>query len=74
MFSQEQYESLVGPTLSRMEITGASWRMDRADAVRKIRVLKSSGDFGEYWTFHKTREFQRNHVSKLQESESLLAA
>jgi hypothetical protein len=58
----------------RMDITGARWRLDRAEAVLKIRALRSSGDFNEYWAFHKTQEFKRNHVSKFQELERFLAA
>lgn len=58
----------------RMDITGARWRLDRAEAVLKIRALKSSGDFADYWKFHKMQEFQRNHVSKFQEPKRLLAA
>jgi hypothetical protein len=58
----------------RMDITGARWRLDRAEAVLKIRALRSSGDFNAYWEFHKIQEFKRNHVSKFQEPERLLAA
>ena len=57
----------------RMEITGARWRLDRAEAVLRIRALRSSGDFEAYWQFHKRQEFRRNHVSKFQEPERLLA-
>ncbi len=35
-----------------MEITGARWRLDRAEAVLRIRALRSSGDRYEYWEFH----------------------
>jgi hypothetical protein len=56
----------------RMEITGARWRLDRAEAVLRIRALRSSGDFDQYWEFHKMQEFKRNHVSKFQEPERLL--
>lgn len=58
----------------RMAITGARWRLDRAEAVLRIRALRASGDFDEYWEFHKLQEFRRNHVSKFQEPERLLAA
>jgi hypothetical protein len=58
----------------RMDITGARWRLDRAEAVLKIRALRSSDDFNQYWEFHKTQEFKRHHVSKFQEPERLLAA
>ena len=57
----------------RMEITGARWRLDRAEAVLRIRALRSSGDFDKYWEFHKRQEFGRNHVSKFQDPEKLLA-
>jgi hypothetical protein len=58
----------------RMDITGARWRIDRAEAVLKIRALRASGDFDAYWQFHKIQEFQRNHASKFQEPERLLVA
>ena len=57
----------------RMDITGARWRLDRAEAVLRIRALRASGDFDEYWQFHKLQEFQRNHVNKFQDPERLLA-
>ncbi len=47
----------------RMDRTGARWRLKRAEAVLKIRSLRSSGDFEAYWTFHQKREHQRNHCS-----------
>ncbi|NEZ66406.1 ISKra4 family transposase [Leptolyngbyaceae cyanobacterium CCMR0082] len=58
----------------RMAITGARWRLDRAEAVLRIRALRASDDFDEYWAFHKLQEFKRNHVSKFQDPERLLAA
>ena len=57
----------------RMDITGARWRLDRAEAVLRIRALRTSGDFDEYWQFHKLQEFQRNHLNKFQNPERLLA-
>jgi hypothetical protein len=58
----------------RMAITGARWRLDRAEAVLRIRALRASGDFDEYWQFHKIQEFKRNHVNKFQDPERLIAA
>jgi hypothetical protein len=58
----------------RMDITGARWRLDRAEAVLRIRALRSSGDFDEYWQFHKMQEFKRNHANKFQDPARLLAA
>ncbi len=57
----------------RMDLTGARWRLDRAEAVLRLRALRTSGDFDEYWKFHKMQEFQRNHVNKFQDPERLLA-
>jgi hypothetical protein len=37
-----------------MDITGACWGLRGAEAVLKLRALRSSGDFDAYWTFHKT--------------------
>lgn len=48
----------------RMDITGARWRIVSAEAVLKLRSLKASGDFTEYWRFHEEQEFIRNHQSK----------
>ncbi|HXV13498.1 MAG TPA: ISKra4 family transposase [Candidatus Krumholzibacteria bacterium] len=47
----------------RMEITGAVWGLASAEAVLKLRALHASGDFDEYWSFHKDKEFRRNHAS-----------
>lgn len=48
----------------RMDITGARWRLDRAEAVLQLRALRSSGHFDAYWRFHEAREQHRNHTSR----------
>jgi hypothetical protein len=48
----------------RMDLTGARWRLQRAEAVLKLRSLRSSGDFEAYWCFHKEQELHRNHLSR----------
>lgn len=48
----------------RMDLTGARWRLQSAEAVLKVRSLRSSGDFEAYWDFHKQQELQRNHLSR----------
>lgn len=58
----------------RMDITGARWRLDRAEAILKIRALRTSQDFEAYWTFHKMQEFKRNHADKFQDPQQLLVA
>ncbi|MBC8504109.1 MAG: ISKra4 family transposase [Chloroflexi bacterium] len=45
----------------RMAVTGARWSLDGAEAVLRLRALRSSRDFDEYWTFHEAREYERNH-------------
>jgi len=47
----------------RMEITGARWSLNGAEAVLRLRALRSSHDFDEYWGFHEAKEYERNHRS-----------
>ena len=51
----------------RMDITGAKWGLICAEAVLKLRALRASGDFDEYWSFHEAREKERNHESSYAE-------
>ena len=32
--------------------------------VLRLRALRSSGDFDEYWRFHEQCEYERNHASR----------
>ena len=45
----------------RMDISGARWSLQGAEAVLKLRSIRSSGDWGEYWKYHLTRSELRNH-------------
>jgi len=45
----------------RLDITGARWSLNGAEALLKLRSLKSSGDFDDYWGFHKQQEKLRNY-------------
>jgi hypothetical protein len=45
----------------RLDRTGARWRLKSAEAIIRIRSLRSSGDFNAYWKFHRTQELHRNH-------------
>lgn len=47
----------------RMDITGARWGLEGAEAVLRLRALRSSGDFDKYWNFHEVQEAHRNHAS-----------
>ncbi len=47
----------------RMDITGARWSLAGAEAVLRLRALRASGDFDEYWTFHEAQEAARGHAA-----------
>jgi hypothetical protein len=49
---------LVG---DRLDTTGPGWSLHGAEAVLRLRALRSSSDFEEYWAFHLARERARNH-------------
>jgi hypothetical protein len=46
----------------RLGITGARWSVQEAEAVLRIRSLRSSDDFDAYWKYHLEREQERNHL------------
>ena len=48
----------------RMDITGARWGLEGAEAILKLRALRSNGDFDEYWAYHRAQEHQRVHRSR----------
>lgn len=48
----------------RMEVTGARWRLSGAEAVLRLRSLRASGDFEQYWQFHLAREYSREHAAR----------
>lgn len=48
----------------RMDITGARWGLDGAESVLRLRSLRSSGDFAQYWNFHQHHELIRNHETR----------
>ena len=47
----------------RMGRTGARWSLAGAEAVLRLRALRASGDFDDYWLFHLAKEHERNHAS-----------
>lgn len=53
----------------RMDITGARWGLNGAEAVLLLRSLAVSEDLERYWPFHRAREFERNHRSRYAEEE-----
>ncbi len=58
----------------RLDITGARWSVRGAEAVLRLRAVRSSGDFDEYWRFHLRREYLRHHASRYVVETALEAA
>jgi hypothetical protein len=48
----------------RMDRTGARWSLEGAEAVLRLRALRASNDFEDYWEFHLACERQRNHSAR----------
>src|SRR5262249_61706558 len=46
-------------TGDRLDITGARWGLDGAEAILTLRAVLSNGDFDDYWRYHLAREHQR---------------
>lgn len=53
----------------RMGRTGARWSLEGAEAVLRLRALRASGDFDDYWQFHVAKEYDRNHKSRYADGE-----
>lgn len=45
----------------RMDLTGARWRLKSAEAVLRMRSLRSSRDLEAYWAYHRAQEKKRNY-------------
>ena len=57
----------------RMDITGARWGLQGAEAILKLRALIASGDFDAYWRFHLRREHERIHHARYRDGLVLAA-
>ena len=57
----------------RMDITGARWGLEGAEAILKLRAVIASGDFENYWSFHLRREYERIHHAKYRDGLVLAA-
>jgi hypothetical protein len=57
----------------RMDITGARWGLDGAEAILTLRALTANGDFEKYWPYHLRKEHERVHHARYREG-VLLAA
>jgi len=45
----------------RLDLTGSRWGLNGAEAILKLRALRTNGDFEEYMRFHLGRERSRVH-------------
>jgi hypothetical protein len=43
----------------RLDITGARWGLQGAEAILTLRAVISNGDFDDYWRYHLAQEHQR---------------
>ena len=57
----------------RMDITGARWGLEGAEAILRLRAVIATGDFDAYWRFHLRREHERIHNAKYRD-DLILAA
>lgn len=48
----------------RMDRTGARWGLDSAEAIGKLRALRSNGDVDDSWAYHLAQEQQRVHATR----------
>jgi hypothetical protein len=48
----------------RMDVTGARWSVDGAEAVLKLRAVRTNGDWDAYWHHHLAEERKRIHESR----------
>ena len=56
-----------------MDITGARWGLEGAEAVLKLRALIATEDFDDYWRFHLRREHERIHHARYRDNLVLAA-
>lgn len=48
----------------RLDVTGARWGLEGAEAVLKLRAIRSNDDFTRYWAYHLGQERRRVHESR----------
>ncbi len=58
----------------RMDITGARWSVNGAEAVLKLRAVRANDDFDDYWKFHLNNERHRVHETRYADETIPIAA
>ncbi len=48
----------------RMDITGARWSINGAEAILKLRAVNTNGDLDDYMRYHINQERLRNHDTR----------
>jgi hypothetical protein len=48
----------------RLDVTGARWSLDGAQAILTLREVITNGDMDQYWAFHLEREHERTHATR----------
>jgi hypothetical protein len=48
----------------RMDITGARWSINGAEAILKLRAVNTNGDLHDYMRYHLNQERLRNHDTR----------
>lgn len=48
----------------RFDITGARWSLEGAEAMLKLRAVRTNGDWTAYWQYHLAQEKKRVHNSR----------
>ena len=71
-------ESACGHVVKdRMEITGARWGINGAEAILKLRSIVKSNDWDDYWEFFtrqaKSNEFFPNGDNSINSQQKLVA-
>jgi hypothetical protein len=55
----------------RLDLTGARWGLDGAEAILLLRAVINNGDFDNYWRFHTHRDYQRTHATRYRDQLTL---
>jgi len=50
--------------LKSMDVTGARWSVNGAEAILKLRAVRSNGDWSAYWKHHLAQEHRRVHAPR----------
>ena len=58
----------------RLEITGARWGLDTAEAILTLRAIKTTGDLDNYWRHHQQQQHPRTYPANKPRTTLTLAA